>query len=490
MTYQIETIFKTEGVPEFTFVKPPNYNDILVDIRNPGKPVIIEGQSGTGKTTIAKQIIQTAFPNETFTYLTPRKKADLPIIMKIVDEELNGKFIIDDFHRLDDITQEKIANLVKVAAEDPDPELYPKIVLIGINKVGSELIHLVHDIAKRCGIHKVRAANENIINELIQKGEEKLNININEHHTIFQESEGDYWLTQLLCQTICLNNNVLETLTTEATLQYDLITLRGNVISKLDNTYNEPVKEFCRGRRFRATNDPYFRLLKTISEQSSSVVDLNELANANPDNKGSINNIKEHRINTLLASKPICEQYFYYNSNTKNFAIEDPALFYYMKHLNWEEMRMACGFRNTSNDYQFDFAISFAGENRELAKNIADLLTLLDCTVFYDEYYEANYLGQTWSKQFSDIFGNQARYVICLLDINHSEKIWPTFEREIFIPRVKEESVIPIYLDDTVFADISKDTIGIDYKLGKIADKEMITDKIVYKLEEKLNQSL
>jgi len=258
----------------------------------------------------------------------------------------------------------------------------------------------------------------------------------------------------------------------------------------LDNTYNEPVKEFCRGRRFRATNDPYFRLLKTISEQSSSVVDLNELANANPDNKGSINNIKEHRISILLDSKPICEQYFYYNSNTKNFAIEDPALFYYMKHLNWEEMRMACGFRNTSNNYQFDFAISFAGENRELAKNIADLLTLLDCTVFYDEYYEANYLGQTWSKQFSEIFGNQARYVVCLLDIHHSEKIWPNFEREIFTPRVHEESVIPIYLDNTVFVGISKDTIGIDYKLGNIADKEMITDKIVYKLEEKLNQSL
>ena len=62
------------------------------------------------------------------------------------------------------------------------------------------------------------------------------------------------------------------------------------------------------------------------------------MANANPEVKGSINNIKEHRINVLLNSKPICERYFYYNSETKNFAIEDPALFYYLKYLDWEEI--------------------------------------------------------------------------------------------------------------------------------------------------------
>jgi ABC-type bacteriocin/lantibiotic exporter with double-glycine peptidase domain len=54
----LEEVFVTEGVPEFTFVPPPNYNDILLDVRRPGKPVIIEGQSGTGKTTSIKKILQ------------------------------------------------------------------------------------------------------------------------------------------------------------------------------------------------------------------------------------------------------------------------------------------------------------------------------------------------------------------------------------------------------------------------------------------------
>lgn len=56
MTKLLEDVFVTEGVPNETFVKPPNYNNILVDIRRPGKPVVIEGQSGTEKTTTVKKI--------------------------------------------------------------------------------------------------------------------------------------------------------------------------------------------------------------------------------------------------------------------------------------------------------------------------------------------------------------------------------------------------------------------------------------------------
>lgn len=489
MKYNIEEIYRTEGVPEYTFVPPPNYNEILVDIRNPGKPVIIEGQSGTGKTTVAKKIIEQALPNQEFGYLSARKAVDLPEIIKISNGELLGRFIIDDFHRLGNDIQGKIADIVKLAAEDPDHEQHPKIVIIGINKVGSELIYLVHDIAKRCGIHKVHPADEKRIREIVVRGEEKLNIQIPRPEEIFTESKGDYWLTQLLCQSICLGNDVIETLEERRILNYDISEIRDRVISRLENNYKDPVKEFSRGKRFRATNDPYFKLLKVISEQDSSIVDLNELANANEEVRGSINNIKERRINVLLESKPICERYFYYNSDTKNFAIEDPALFYYLKHLNWDELRKECGFRETDRIYEFDFAISFAGENRELAKLISDQLTVLDCTVFYDEYYEANYLGHAWSDQFNRIFGESSRLVICLLDRNHKDKIWPTFERECFTPRVEECAVIPIYLDDSVFPGVPRDIVGITFKIEDGIGEGRVTDEIVFKLEERLENA-
>jgi hypothetical protein len=486
MKYPVEEIFKTEGVPEFTFVKPPNYNDIFVDIRNAGKPTIIEGQSGTGKTTVAKKIIEHAFPYGGFGYLSARSPKDKSTILDIADGKVNGRWMIDDFHRLDSGIQEKIANLVKVAAEDFDPNQHPKLVLIGINKVGSELIYLVHDIAKRCGIHTISTGDLATISLMMAQGEEKLNILLPDKEAIYTETDGDYWLTQLTCQFVCLTNDILETLDEARSLDYKQEIVRKKIVSRLDNIFRDPVKEFCRGKRFRPTNDPYFRLLRLIGSQKQSIVDLNELANAHPDVKGSINNIKESRITTVLESKPICDRYFYYNSDTKIFAIEDPALFYYMQHLDWEQLRLDCGFRDDDKQFTWDFAISFAGENRKLAESIADQLGILDCTVFYDQHFEVNYLGKAWEAQFKLIFGIESRYVICLLDKHHLEKIWPTFERECFRPRVAESAVIPIFLDETPFVGIPSDIVGINFKDCDPTDANIVTDKIVYKLENKL----
>lgn len=489
MKYQVEEIFRTEGVPEFTFVKPPNYNEILVDIRNPGKPTVIEGQSGTGKTTVAKKIIEHAFPHGDFQYLSARTAGDMGRIIAIADGTLQGRWIIDDFHRLDSNIQERMANLVKIAAEDFNPSLHPKLVLIGINKVGSELILLVHDIAKRCGIHKIAPADKEITLKMIQRGEEKMNVSLAGKDKIYEETKGDYWLTQLTCQSICLAHDVLETQESCAQIEYKKDVVRARIVSRLENTYKEPVKEFCRGKRFRPTNDPYFRLLRLIASQGSSIADLNELANAHADVRGSINNIKEKRITIVLESKPICDRYFYYNPETKTFAIEDPAFFYYLEHLDWEVLRKDCGFRADPHSFDWDFAISFAGENRDLAKTIADLLGVLDCTVFYDQYYEANYLGTAWTLQFKEIFGTKARYVVCLLDTNHAKKIWPTFERECFTPRVEDAAVIPVYLDNTPFVGIPKDIVGIDFRDCDAGNIDLVTDKIVYKLEEKLRMA-
>jgi len=488
MNYPLEEVFRTEGVPEFTFVRPPNFGELLVDIRNPGKPVIVEGQSGTGKTTAVKKIIEESLPSAGFEYLSARRSKDMARILELAEHAPKGRFIVDDFHRLESSIQAKIADIVKISAEEYDDDSHPKVVIIGINRVGSELIHLVHDIAKRCGIHRIAPASLETTAELVLKGEERLQVQFGDVNAIFAETKGDYWLTQLVCQTICLINQVTETQAKSVGLKFNSGELRSRVVQRLEHSYQEAVKEFCRGRRFRSTNDPYLKVLRCVAEQDSSIVDLTELANANADVRGSINNIKEKRLSTLIESKPICDRYFYYNSETKLFAIEDPALFYYLKHLNWDEIRSACGFRSGIKEYQFDFAISFAGENRELARLIADQLDIFDCAVFYDEYFEANYLGKAWHKSFTQIFGEQARFVICLLDKHHVEKIWPTFERECFAPRVAEAAVIPIYLDDTPVPGIPRDIVGITFKNYSIdADlANKVTDEIVFKLFELL----
>ncbi len=484
----VEEVFVTEGVPQFTFVPPPNFTEILLDIRRPGKPVIIEGQSGTGKTTCVKKILERLDQGSIATYLTARDAAHVSAIAHLVQVPVEGTFVIDDFHRLAQDVQKALGDIAKVAAEraSEKPDL-PKLVLIGINQIGSDLIQLVPDIAKRTGIHRIQPGTAAQIQELINAGCKELNIVFENADLIFGESRGDYWLTQQLCQSACAINGILETRAERVGVRIDLPVLRQRVVDRLKAAYYPAVKEFCRGQRFRPSNDPYYKLLRAVSEQDSSIVDLNELANAKAEVHGSINNIKERRLSVLIQSKPICARHFYYNSETKNFAIEDPALFYFLKHMEWNALRSDCGFREAPKDYEFDFALSFAGENRDLARYIAESLETLDANVFFDEHYEANYLGRTWSREFLRIFGSDSRLVVCLLDTHHRDKIWPTFERECFEPRVADAEVIPIFLDDTAFPGIPKDTVGIKYvwKPDDLGWRNDVFDKIVFKLLER-----
>ncbi len=485
---KVEAVFVTEGVPEFTFIQPPNFNEIFLDIRRPGKPVIIEGQSGTGKTTCVKKVLAKLGSSLPVSYLTARNTADVSRIEAIVQNSPAETFVIDDFHRLSELLQTKLADLAKVAAESADGGNLPKLIIIGINQIGSELIQLVPDIAKRIGIHRIHPGTETSIRDLIELGCKALNIQIVTPEIVFSESRGDYWLTQQLCQSICILNNVLDTQKDAVKLKFEIHELRKKVVDRLESAYAPAVKEFCRGKRFRPSNDPYYKLLKTVSQQESSIVDLSMLANSTPEVRGSINNIKEHRLQVLLESKPLCARHFYYNAETKSFAIEDPALFYFLKHLDWNSLRVGCGFKETDMDCEYDLSISFAGENRELARFITEQLEILDTNVFYDEHFETNFLGKTWSAQFKKIFSTDSRLVICILDKNHETKIWPTFERECFQPRVADGDVIPIFLDDTIFIGIPQDLVGIKFEWDPSDPewKTKVIDCVVLKIIDRL----
>lgn len=164
-------------------------------------------------------------------------------------------------------------------------------------------------------------------------------------------------------------------------------------------------------------------------------------------------------------------------------------MFYYLRHLDWDKIRSDCGFRDTQVDQEWDIAISFAGENRDLAKFIAEKLRELDVSVYFDEYYETNYLGKRLGEQFEAVFSKGARYVVCLLDKNHKDKIWPTFERDTFTHRVKENAVIPIYLDNEKFVGISADLYGIEFKVDRATEdwRALANERIVLKLIDKLS---
>jgi hypothetical protein len=84
-------------------------------------------------------------------------------------------------------------------------------------------------------------------------------------------------------------------------------------------------------------------------------------------------------------------------------------------------------------DYKHDIAISFAGEDREIAKNLAEklqnkLVNDRAVKVFYDEFYKSELWGKEQTEYFQKAYGPDSRFVVLLLSRHYPVKKWTGFE--------------------------------------------------------------
>ncbi len=134
------------------------------------------------------------------------------------------------------------------------------------------------------------------------------------------------------------------------------------------------------------------------------------------------------------------------------------------------------------NLYQYDIAISFAGEDRDYARELSATLTSLGATVFFDEYEQSNLLGKDLYVHLSEVYREQARFCVILVSQAFAKKMWTLHERRAAQDRALKqrgsEYILPIRLDDTPIPGLL-DTIAfatIKEGIPKIAD--IIADKL------------
>jgi hypothetical protein len=117
---------------------------------------------------------------------------------------------------------------------------------------------------------------------------------------------------------------------------------------------------------------------------------------------------------------------------------------------------------------RFRVALSFPSEHRayvaQVARSLADTLT--EARVFYDEWYEVELLGVGGDLKLRAMY-EQADLVVPFFSSQYS-KPWCLLEwdtiREILLLRRKEDSVIPVHLDDTAVPGWSSVNFGIRHK--------------------------
>lgn len=105
-----------------------------------------------------------------------------------------------------------------------------------------------------------------------------------------------------------------------------------------------------------------------------------------------------------------------------------------------------------SDDYEFDVALSFAGEDRRYVEEVASVLTKMGFRVFYDKYETVTLWGKNLYTHLQEVYFQRARYTVMFISQHYKAKLWTNHERESAQARAfaeKGEYILPARFDAT-----------------------------------------
>lgn len=124
--------------------------------------------------------------------------------------------------------------------------------------------------------------------------------------------------------------------------------------------------------------------------------------------------------------------------------------------------------------YDFDIAVSFAGEDREVVQLYCDILFSNKLKVFYDKYERIGLWGTNLYDKLDEVYRTKALFCVIFISKHYAAKVWTNHERQSAQARALQENreyVLPVRLDDTEIPGIPP-TIGYE-DLRKISVEKL-----------------
>lgn len=488
MKIYLEDVYKKSGIPTYTFVKPVEYNKILVSLRTKGRGLVIEGPSGIGKTTSIQKAIEELGLNKSVFKLSARKKDDREFIQELPDLGNIGTVIIDDFHVLENDAKSSIADYLKVLADEEDEN--SKLILIGINKAGDSLIKTAADLNNRIDTIKFESNPDKKIDELITLGEKALNIVLNTKEDIVALAKGSFHIAQYLCNEICTYEGILDRQEKTFEFKTSIELIKQKVLDEFGRTFFAKAKSFASGTRLRREGRaPYLHLLYWLSLSDDWSIQIDDIIRAYPQHKLSILQVADKgHLEGVIRDDEGIQDVIHFDPHSRILSVEDPKFMFYLRNLLWSKFAKQVGFLSFDIKGKYDFALSFAGEERILAEKFNDILLENDIAVFYDKNEQSRILGENIEDYLAPIYSSEARFVVPLLSKSYPKKIWTKFESDNFKQRFGDNSVIPIWYSDCppgIF-DESRKYGGITYDVADDIDNQakLICEALIQKISE------
>ena len=134
------------------------------------------------------------------------------------------------------------------------------------------------------------------------------------------------------------------------------------------------------------------------------------------------------------------------------------------------------------DSFDYEFALSFAGEQRNFVQSLVYMLKAHGVRVFYDNDEQGNLWGKNLYDYLFEVYAVRSRYCVVLISKEYLEKEWTNHERQAAQDRAfrekENEYILPIRFDGSALRSLPS-TIGyVDASLGVERIFQLLMEKI------------
>lgn len=502
--YSLSEVYNEAKQPSVTYVSPREERQLKGSLATEGKHITLVGPSGSGKSTLANRALDAVgFKANEVHSLSGRSYTNASSILEVFSAEFDIEpemdqaiewlsifklILIDDVHHLSASARDELAKSLKLWHENGI-----RFFLIGIAKTGEALLGSDPELAIRNDVWHLSSQTDEFLQSILTQGEKALNISFtNEGKDVaIRAAQGSPSLFQAICRVACIEADILETQASQKEVNVDLPLIRDAVVRQYDGRYLTKIVSLARGRRqARSVHDTFYRIVEHIAKSKKLEISKDELyhkivGSDDASKKSRIRNSFYRSMNTLAA---VIEEHglsdiLIYDNGT--LTIDDPVFRFYLDHLDFSRVKAQVNVRRLG--YEYDVAVSFAGEDRPTVETLVRALTNAGLEVFYDFDEQAMLWGKNLRAELGRVYGEDAQFMIVCLSDDYPEKDWTNFEFE--IGKAAAGKRTEDYLLPLVIGANKPSIIGLPSTVGHLTLKDRTADEVADLVVQKIHST-
>jgi 3',5'-cyclic AMP phosphodiesterase CpdA len=347
----INDIFRLEGAPTFTFIEPPEFELLQLELRTMGRGLVVEGPSKVGKSTAIRKAME-ALGIEARDQLwwhgerLPALKDFVRKLDRLLQATRNTWLFIDDFHRVEDERHRReLASVMKVLADQPIR--HAKVTLIGINPLGNSLVQVLPDLSGRFRVIRIDIEKEwtrsTKIAELIIRGETAANLTFKRRDEFIVAAAGSFFLAQYLCNVAAVQAGVRHVPRDPVDIELGPFDAIAAIQNQLAAQFRGPMIELAAYDVAPPPRGAALSLVWLLAQSSDGFISVREARLRFPMLNVAFEWLLASNLTRCFQEHPQLRGLLYYHGATQTLTMEDPQLKFYLRGLDWEEFAEASG---------------------------------------------------------------------------------------------------------------------------------------------------